>query len=86
MKIRPSDYQRLSALVTSFVVDRGIGKRAAYPGMSIERYVWAVFHAAMDGAQADNRIEHYLFFRSLWDYLDDNNITTALKSILKERL
>lgn len=86
MKIRPSDYERLSGLITSFVNDRGIGKREVYINMSIDRYVWEIFHAAMDGAQADNRIEHYLFMRSLWDYLNDDNITTALKSILKERL
>lgn len=82
MKIRQADYIRLETLLKTFRQDYHIKPHADYPNMTQTRYVWDIFHACMDSCQNARKVEDYLFLRSLWDYLNDTHIETALKRIL----
>jgi hypothetical protein len=71
MKIRSTDYNKLKSKVNNLI--------NAHPqidvnkGLSSMRYRWDIYHAAK------------AYDPRLYDYLNDDNIDTALKSILKER-
>lgn len=82
MKITKQDYDRLNALITKTVTDHEIHSLADYPGMSVLRYSWDIYHAVCDRAQNENNVSDYLFLRHLYDYLNDDHLTTALRAIL----
>ena len=82
MKMTQTDYDKFSDIITDTVKQDAIGSHKNYPYMSAMRYVWDIFHATMDRLQVTNKVESYLFMRSLSDKYNDDHITTALKKIL----
>ena len=82
MKMTQTDYDKFSALITDTVKEYGIKYHADYPGMSVTRYAWDIFHLTTGRYQLMNHVENYLFMRSLFDKYNDDHITTALKKIL----
>lgn len=81
MKINPLDLTKLTKITLDFAKSHSLKQRADYPGMSVTRFCWDVYHGMMDNAQLTN-IENYFFLRSLGDYLNDDHLTTALKKAL----
>jgi hypothetical protein len=71
MKIRSTDYNKLKSKVDNFI--KVHPQVDVSKGLSSTRYRWDIFHAAKG------------YDPRLYDYLDDNNIDTALKSILRDR-
>lgn len=84
MKITKDDYSRLNKLITETVQGHSIMALAEYPGMSVMRYSWDIYHATCDKAQHANNVSDYLFLRHLYDYLNDDHLTTALRAILRD--
>jgi hypothetical protein len=84
MKIIPDDYKRLERLILETVREYKIHSISDY-NVSQVRYVWDILHATTDRLQFNQRIEDYLFIRGLYDRLNDDHITTALKRILCEK-
>jgi hypothetical protein len=76
-----NDYKRLERLILETVRDYKINSISEY-NVSQVRYVWDIFHATTDRLQLTQHIEDYLFIRGLYDRLNDDHITTALKRIL----
>lgn len=84
MKIREDDYKRLEKLVKDVFILHPTAKVIyAEKGLSETRLVWDIYHHTTDTAQREGRVEDYLFLRSLYDYLNDNHLTTALKAIIR---
>ena len=81
VKITKQDYARMEELITSFVESNNIMAHSEYPGMTITRYCWGIFHSCLDRLLY-NSVKDYLFLRSLYSYLKDDHINTALKNIL----
>ena len=82
MKITETDFTRLQFAVKHFAETRHLQPRKNYPGMTVTRYIFDVFHGMIDACQAERRIEDYLFLRSLYDYLEDSHLETAMKKAL----
>ena len=78
MKITPGDYKELSTDIRQFLNDNPDAnwESAEKIGWSFVRYCWEIYH------QVNNRDNNFKYNRSLYDYLNDNHITTALKSII----
>ena len=81
MKIMKNDFTRLSNLTNEFKQLANIHSYTDY-SMTKTRYVWDIFHFTSDHLQAEKRVKDYLFMRSLYSYLNDNNLQTALIKIL----
>ncbi len=81
MKITKNDYKILEKIVLDRMTVLQIQKRENYPNMTVTRYIWDIFHAVRENCQI-YRLDDYLFLRHL-DYLTDDNISAALKRILK---
>ena len=81
MKMTHEDFIRTQNLITSYVKDHNIMPRSEYPGMNLTRYCWDIFHGTLDRLQYKS-VSDYLFLRSLYDYLKDDHIDTALRKIL----
>jgi len=80
MKITKADLDRLRTIINDTIVATNIGPRADYM-ISAVRYRWDIYHSACDRSRVHNVADH-LFLRRLYDYLNDNNLDTALKNIL----
>ena len=85
MKIIKEDYQRLKGLCLE-VLEKNQGAQIIYKdkGLSEERFRWDLYHKVTHEAQLWGRVEDYLFCRRLYDYLNDDHLDTALKSIVAE--
>ena len=83
MKITKSDYDRLAVLIRDYVKSSGIKPISDYDITPV-RYRWDIFHGLVDKMQYSS-VTDYLFVRRLYDYLNDDNMDTALKNILKAR-
>ena len=83
MKITKEDYQRLNKMILN-VLENNQGVQVIYKdkGLSEIRFRWDTYHKVTGDAQHDGRVEDYLFCRRLYDYLNDDNLDTALKSII----
>jgi hypothetical protein len=71
MKIRATDYNKLKGKVDNLI--NAHPQIDASKGLSSRRYRWDIFHASK------------AYDPRLYDYLNDDNIDTALKSILRDR-
>ena len=82
MKMTRNDYQRLSKMIID-VLENNQGTQVIYKdkGLSDMRFRWDVYHHVIDNAQREGRIDDCTFFSGLY-YLNDDNIDTALKSIV----
>jgi hypothetical protein len=84
MKIIQADYKRLEPILQKtlekFPLDH---TQADYKkrGLSETRLLFDYLHASVDRERLEN-VENYLFLRSLYDYLTDDNIETALRRII----
>lgn len=83
MKITKEDYNRLNDLIVN-VLKNTQGAQVIYKerGLSDMRFRWDIYHKVTNRAQHEGRIEDYLFCRRLYDYLNDDNLDTALKAII----
>ena len=85
MKITIQDYNKLKSIIQKTVTENG-GKIAIdlyHEDNTETRKLFDLFYLAMDTITIKDSQEH-LFMRMLSDYLDDNNIETAMRRIYKE--
>jgi hypothetical protein len=83
MKITKEDYQRLNSMIVT-VLHENQGVQVIYKnkGLSDMRFRWDIYHKITDDAQHSGRVGDYLFCRRLYDYLNDDNLDTALRAIV----
>ena len=77
MKIKPEDYNELKNDIDQFLKDNPDFnlRTAELLGWSHMRYRWELYHKVNDNAN------NFKYSRKLYEYMNDNNIDTALKSI-----
>ena len=78
MKITDQDYKHLTELINQFLSgkqEQDIKKLYQEKNLSMIRYRWDLYHAAVDYNK------NHDFVNSLYNYLDDNNIDSALRKI-----
>lgn len=83
-KINQPDFERLSRIILDFVDNNKIHNQDQYDITQV-RYVWDIYHGSIDNCMI-NHLDDYFFMRRLYDYLNDNNLESALKKILKDKL
>ena len=79
-KIDGQDLERFTRLIHE-TLDKNPNAQQQYKdkGLSPIRFYWDTFHVTSDTIQRSGRVEDYLFIRRLYDYANDEHITTALK-------
>ena len=84
-KINGSDLERFTALIQETLNKfPNVKEQYKEKGLSSMRFYWDTFHVTSDNLQKSGRVEDYLFIRRLYDYANDNHITTALKNIIEK--
>ena len=75
MKITDQDYNHLTELVNQYLSDK-LDTKQQYlnQGLSMMRYRWDVYRFALQ------KYDQF-FYKKLYEYLDDNNIDSALRKI-----
>ena len=77
MKMKPEDYEGLKVAVLSSHV-YPLREKYEKAGLSAKRWQWDCLHTAWN-----DQVDKYKFFDTVYQYLNDSHIDTALRNICK---